>query len=183
LSTELNEKIEFEVQSYVHDIFALTDEYMQRINTFTKPFRNFLRLKKGERDGSKTQVILMLSQYGSKEELEQEVKNSQERIKNIEEKLSKTLKIMKTTLKGGSIKCPECKGTGRITKVRYIREGGVVTPFFTATDCPACKGEGVIKLPTNLHDYLATAVGMAEKVKTFGSNFLKTLNDLATLLK
>ena len=38
--------------------------------------------------------------------------------------------------------CPNCGGRGFITKTRYIRENGFVTPMLTERKCTLCQGKG-----------------------------------------
>jgi hypothetical protein len=170
--------VEQQIRGYIYDICALSQEYLQKIKEYLKLLNDFLNLKACEREGSKTRVILILSQYGTKEDLEKSVDEHFERTKNFSRKLNQLQEIINGIILDGSLQCVDCKGTGRITKMKYLREGGVVTPFFDSSECPMCKGVGKVRLSEAQKNYLTMATRLVGVINELGTNFLNTLTGL-----
>ncbi len=137
-----------------------------------------LNLRKSENEGSKTRVILILSQYGSKEALIDEVRSRWSIITDIKQRLNEMVQAVENIIEKGSIQCRECKGTGKITKVKYVREGGIITPYFDAIECQKCQGKGIIKLPDQFKNHLAMTTNIAKKVSEFGDTLLNLINEV-----
>lgn len=55
--------------------------------------------------------------------------------------IARRIKRIETERKDINI-CPNCGGRGFITKTRYIRENGFVTPMLTDRKCILCQGKG-----------------------------------------
>jgi len=178
-----NNYVESKIQGYIGDIFAVTERYMESLNQYFGPLKDLLKLRKSELEGSRTKVILILSQYGTKESLQGEVKDRREKVEDTRKNLNQIIELMKDILEKKDITCPECKGTGSTVKVKYIREGGIITPYFSTIRCQICKGEGRIVLPKRLEKYLALAVRMADKINQLGSLFVVTLDEIKTLIE
>lgn len=178
MKEKLEDSIEQQVRGYIYDMCAISQEYLQKTKECLKILNDFLNLKASEREGSKTRVILILSQYGSKENLEKTVTEYFEKTRDISKKLNQIQEIIKSTIDDGSIQCVDCKGTGRITKMKYIREGQMVTPYFDSSECPTCNGAGKVNLSQMQKDYLSMAVRLVEVINELGTNFLNTLSSL-----
>jgi len=73
------------------------------------------------------------------------LKNQIEEIEYKIEEISEKLKILEKEKKTANI-CPECKGLGSHTEIRYVREDGFVTSETIHKECTLCQGKGRIEL-------------------------------------
>ncbi len=170
--------VDQQIKGYIYDMCALSQEYLQKVKEYLKLLNDFLNLKTAEREGSKTRAILILSRYGSMKDLERSVDEHFEAIMNVSGKLNQIQEIINGIIVNGSVQCADCKGTGRITKMKYIREGGLVTPFFDSSECETCKGKGRMRLLEVQKDYLSMAARLVSVINELGTNFLNTLSGL-----
>jgi len=74
-------------------------------------------------------------------QLKNQIEEMESKIKEISEKL----KILEEEKKTANI-CPECKGLGSRTEIRYVREDGFIIPVTTHKECSLCQGKGRIEL-------------------------------------
>lgn len=178
MKEKLEDQIEQQIRGYIYDMCAISQEYLQKIKECARSINDFINLKTSEREGLKTRVILILSQYGSKENLENTVNEFFEKIHDISKKLGQIQEIVNGITTDGSIQCADCKGTGRITKLKYLREGESVTPFFDSSECPTCEGVGKVRLSEMQKEYLYMAIKLVGVINELGTNFLNTLSNL-----
>jgi len=167
-----------QIMSYFHDIPVICTRYAQNIKEYLEPFRDLLNLKISELEGSEARSILILSPYGSKENLKKAAINKREKIRSAQDEISQVLKSMENIISSGIIKCTQCRGQGKIVKMKYIREGEVVTPILGSSECPACRGSGLLKLTDEQRDYFRVMKEIVNIVNNIGMIFLNTLDDL-----
>lgn len=174
----LNKNVTSQIMNYFHDIPVIYTRYAQSMKEYLETLRDLLNLKISELEGSEARSILILSPYGSKENLKRAVVNKREKIRNAQDEINQVLKSIENIIGSGIIKCTQCKGQGKIVKMKYIREGEVVTPILGSSECPACRGSGLLKLTDEQRDYFRVMKEIVNVVNNIGVIFLNTLDDL-----
>lgn len=152
--------------------------YAQNMKEYLETFRDLLNLKISEFEASEARSILILSPYGSKENLKRAVVNKREKIRDAQNEINRVGQVLEGMIRDGVIKCAQCKGKGKIIKMEYLREEDIVTPIFGSSECSACKGSGVLKLTDEQRDYSHVMKEMINIMSNIGTIFLTTLDDL-----
>jgi uncharacterized protein (DUF849 family) len=92
--------------------------------------------------GTRTRSSLFkLSKYLVEKELKEKLNEAEEEYRNT----LREIEEIDRKLREANI-CPECKGEGKISEMRYIREDRMVRSVLHVQDCHLCEGRGRINL-------------------------------------
>jgi len=121
------------------------------------------RLESYEKNGNVTKIMLLLIEYGSANKF-------RTRLEDVKHYLNK----IDTILIAESYKCPQCLGSGRITKTTYIRERGALPQtVLKRIDCDYCNGKGEITIDLETKESLAIFCAQSKRIEEVMHNFFE----------
>jgi len=132
------------------------------------------RLESYEKNGNVTKIMLLLIEYGSANKFKKEIKNVMRKFRTRLEDVKHYLNKIDTILIAESYKCPQCLGSGRITKTTYIRERGALPQtVLKRIDCDYCNGKGEITIDLETKESLAIFCAQSKRIEEVMHNFFE----------
>ena len=129
---------------------SLSELYAEDLLNFFTILTDYLKVIEYERSGARTNLMLLLMKYSSRNGLMHKIENIKEKLKENENNMKAYIKEMEQIQRDKSLKCPYCNGIGGQTKIKITVDDGVATPHMIMKPCPVCNGTGTL----NLSEYL-----------------------------
>lgn len=136
-----------ELQSAVE----LAEGCLQQMITCMVFIQDLLNMEYNFKEGEKAKGWLILSSYGSKQELMQKIYSAIEQFKEQKEYFKNRSEDIRKVILSPDYECTDCQGTGSLNTEEVFRERGDPPQLiFRTAPCSTCRGRGKIQIGMNL---------------------------------
>jgi DnaJ-class molecular chaperone len=168
-----------QVNAFLNETFGSFKAITEEIKQYISSFYDLVSVNMYELKGSKGPAVLIANKYGTKKDLEDNVKTNHFRLKNRIVAFKKKLNERKAMIQSGIIDCAMCDGSGNLKKLGWHREEGVVTPTTEKVLCPRCGGKGKLTFDRNDKALINLILARMEGYADFCDNLLELTNKIA----